>query len=110
MFSSATAAKSKSDDRGDEFGASAEFMKHFYFRSTCVNIRRFINLIGAIAALLNVALDIVYAYRVSFTSKLMYILVCVFLAVRIVFTLGFGQYYYSKYVRNYRANLGGLAE
>jgi hypothetical protein len=40
----------------------------------------------------------------------MYILVCVFLAIRIVFTLGFGQYYYSKFVRNYRPNLGGLAE
>ena len=111
LFSGAAAAKSKSDDRtADEFGSSAEFQKHFYFRSTCVNIRRFINIIGAIAALLNVALDIVYAYRVSFTSKLMYIIVCVFLAIRIVFTLGFGQYYYSKYVRNYRANLGGLAE
>lgn len=35
---------------------------------------------------------------------------CIFLAVRIVFTLGFGQYYYSKYVRNYRVQLRGLAE
>lgn len=111
MFSGAAAANSASDDKPvNEFGASAEFKKHFYFRSTCVNIRRFINLIGAIAALLNVALDIVYAYRVSFQQKLLYILVCVFLAIRIVFTLGFGQYYYSKYVRYYRVNLGGLAE
>jgi hypothetical protein len=75
-----------------------------------VNIRRFINFLGSLAGLLNVTLDIIYAYKVSFTSKLMYILVCVFLAVRIVFTLGFGQYYYSKFVRNYRPNLGGLAE
>jgi hypothetical protein len=59
---------------------------------------------------LNVSLDIVYAYKISFQLKLMYIIMCVFLAVRIVFTLGFGQYYYSKYVRNYRVQLGGLAE
>ena len=67
MFSGAAAANSASDEKPvNEFGASAEFKKHFYFGATCVNIRRFINLIGAIAALLNVALDIVYAYRVSF--------------------------------------------
>ena len=96
MFSGAAASKTTSDDKPvQEFGGnSAEFKKHFYFNTTCVNIRRFINLIGAFAALLNVALDIVYAYRVSFSQKLLYILVCAFLAIRIVFTLGFGQYYY----------------
>ena len=81
-----------------------------YFRPACVNTRRMINVIGAFAALLNAALDIVYAYKISFQLKIMYILMCVFLVVRIVFTLGFGQYYYSKYVRNYRVNLRGLAE
>ena len=112
MFQGASAANTASDAKNhDEFGSSsAEFKKHFYFGTTCVNIRRSINLIGAIAALLNVALDIVYAYKVSFQLKLMYILMCVFLAVRLFFALGFGQYYYSKFVRNYRANLGGLAE
>jgi hypothetical protein len=40
----------------------------------------------------------------------MYILVCVFLAFRIVFTLGFGQYYYSKFVRNYKPKMRGLGE
>ena len=73
-----------------------------YFRPTCVNIRKVINVFGAFAALLNAALDIVYAYKISFQLKLMYILMCVFLVVRIVFTLGIGQYYYSRYVRNYR--------
>jgi hypothetical protein len=111
VFKGAGAANTASDSKNDgEFGASAEFEKHFYFRQTCVNIRRLINVTGAFAALLNVALDIVYAYKISFQLKIMYILMCVFLAVRIVFTLGFGQYYYSKYVRNYRVNLRGLAE
>ena len=73
-------------------------------------MRRLINTIGAIAALLNVALDIVYAYKISYVIKMIYVLTCGFLVVRIVFTLGFGQYYYSKYVRNYRPNLGDFGE
>jgi len=81
-----------------------------YFRPACVNTRRLINVIGAFAALMNAGLDIVYAYKISFSLKLMYIMVCIFLVLRIVVTLGFGQYYYSKYVRNYRVNLRGLAE
>ena len=70
MFSGAAAAKTASDARTfDEFGASnAEFEKHCYYRGACVCVRRVINVIGSIAALLNVALDIVYAYKVSFAS------------------------------------------
>ena len=83
----------EASDQPPEFSAetsNAEFEKHWYFSSSCVSIRRFINFIGAITALLNVALDIVYAYKINYVLKLIYVLTCVFIVVRIVFTLGFG--------------------
>lgn len=114
LFSGAVGHGRSDDAPVQEFGsgtASAEFKKHFFFGKKCTCFRRVINYIGAIAALLNVSLDIVYATKVTYSLRLIYILTCLFIISRIMVTLGFGQYYYNKFVRNYRTqSLGGLGE
>ena len=66
-----------------------------------------INFVGACAALLNAVLDIVYAYKTTYVMKMIFLLTCAFILVRIVFTFVMGQYYYTKFVRQYRPNLYG---
>jgi len=66
-----------------------------------------INFVGACSALLNAVLDIVYAYKTPYVMKMIFLLTCVFILVRVVFTFVMGQYYYTKYVRQYKPNLLG---
>lgn len=86
------------------------FDKSFCFQPFCVSVRRLINLIGAIAALINLALDIVYAYKIPYVMKMIFIITCIFILLRIIFTFVAGQYYYTKFVRNYRPNMTTTAE
>ena len=64
-----------------------------------------INFVGACSALLNAVLDIVYAYKTPYVMKMIFLLTCVFILVRVVFTFVIGQYYYTKYVRQYKPNI-----
>ena len=40
----------------------------------------------------------------------MFTMTCVFLGLRAAATIAAGQYFYTKYVRNYRASMGDVAE
>jgi hypothetical protein len=60
--------------------------------------------------MLNQSLDIVYAYKVEYLMKGVYIITCLFLVLRFIFTIGVGQYYYQIYVRNYKSGLGRAGE
>lgn len=75
-----------------------------------MNLRRVISFCGAIAGLLNQTLDIVYAYKIQYVMKMVYIITCLFLILRFIFTITIGQYYYHTYVRNYRTGLGRAGE
>lgn len=95
----------------EEFGANtAEFKKHACFNPTCVYFRRFINLMGAFLSLFNAGIDIAYVYRTTYVLKLIFTITCAFLVIRIVITLLIGQYYYTKFVRNYRPGMSEGAE
>ena len=87
-----------------------QFEKTFFFRPFCVNVRRLISFFGAMSALINQCLDIVYAYKVEYLMKGVYIITCLFLILRFLFTIGIGQYYYQIYVRNYKTGLGRSGE
>lgn len=73
-------------------------------------MRRLINLMGAIAALINLSLDIVYAYKIPYVMKMIFIITCIFILMRIIFTFVAGQYYYTKFVRNYKPSMMATAE
>lgn len=59
---------------------------------------------------MNQVLDIVYAYKIEYVLKIVYIVTCLALVLRFLMTLSIGQYYYSFYVRNYRTNLARTGE
>ena len=71
----------------------------------CGSVRRLINFIGASAALVNLSLDISYAIKTPYIMKMIFVLTCFFILFRIIVTLIAGQYYYTKYVRNYRMSI-----
>jgi hypothetical protein len=61
--------------------------------------------------LINQVLDIAYAYRTPYHLKTVYTITVISFAARFVLSIGLGQYYYHKYVRNYRpSGLGSKQE
>lgn len=102
------------DVRGGDMeagGAPAmEFERHWCFGPACTTIRRSLNVVGAVAALANAALDVIYAYRTRYVLASIFQLTCVFLVLRVLATVAAGQYYYTKLVRNYRPSMGDVAE
>lgn len=89
---------------------TSKFEKHFLFRPCCVNLRRTISFLGALAGLLNQVLDIVYAYKIEYILKMVYIVTCTALVLRFLMTLAIGSYYYNMYVVNYKTALGRAGE
>jgi hypothetical protein len=61
--------------------------------------------LGAFLSLFNAGIDIAYVYRTTYVLKLLFTITCAFLVIRIVITLLIGQYYYTKFVRNYRPGM-----
>jgi len=92
-------------------GAPAmEFERHWCFGPACTSFRRILNVTGAVAALANAAVDVIYAYRTKYVLATIFQLTCAFLILRVLGTIAAGQYYYTKYVRSYRASMGDVAE
>jgi len=92
-------------------GAPAmEFERHWCFGPACTSFRRILNVAGAVMALANAAVDVIYAYRTRYVLATIFQLTCAFLILRVIGTVAAGQYYYTKYVRNYRASMGDVAE
>lgn len=87
-----------------------EFERHWCFGPKCTSCRRILNVVGAVAALANAAVDVIYAYRTRYVLASIFKLTCAFLILRVLGTVGAGQYYYTKFVRNYRASMGDVAE
>jgi len=102
--------KPEVDDGLPKMRKNAEFEKHACFRPCCASIRWMINLIGAFGALVNVILDIFYAYTTSYTIKMIFIITCGLILTRIIVIFLVGQFYYSKFVRNYRPNMSHAVE
>ena len=57
--------------------------------------RRFINLVGAMACVVNCAFDVIYAFKVEYMTKSLFYFTCFFLVVRLVVTLLVGQYHHT---------------
>ena len=93
-----------------KFGGSAEFEKHACFKPCCASIRWSINLFGAFAALVNVILDVFYAYTTTYTIKMIWMITCILIVVRILVIFLVGQCYYRKFVKNYRPNMSHAIE
>ena len=55
-------------------------------------------------------LDIVYAYKIEYILKMVYIVTCTALVLRFLMTLAIGSYYYNMYVVNYKTALGRAGE
>lgn len=55
-------------------------------------------------------LDIVYAYKIEYILKMVYIVTCTALILRFLMTLAIGSYYYNMYVVNYKTALGRAGE
>ena len=70
----------------------------------------FIKGCGAILSLLSVASDIIYAYKSPYANSLIFKLTCGVLGLRLLVTILIGQYYYSRYVRNWKPNMAGMSE
>mmetsp|Transcript_15570 Transcript_15570/g.23885 ORF Transcript_15570/g.23885 Transcript_15570/m.23885 type:complete len:282 (-) Transcript_15570:842-1687(-) len=81
------------------------FEKEFCFRPFCINFRRLINYLGAVLAILNMALDVVYAYQIPYQESLLFQLTYGALLLRLLVTLGFCQYIYSEKVRNFKPRM-----
>jgi hypothetical protein len=86
---------------------NTNFEKHTCFGDTCISIRRFFNYIGAILAVLNSSLDIAYVAKSPFYSSMVLGLSAFFIALKVFVTIGVSQFYYTKYVRNYK--FGGMS-
>lgn len=82
-----------------------QFERSMCFRPACIYFRRFISLIGAILAIINMALDIVYAYQTPYQNELLFQLTVITLGLRLLLTIGLCQYYYTSHVRNYKPKL-----
>ena len=68
------------------------------------------NLIGSLAAIANVVLDVFYAYTTTYSVKMIFLLTCILIGVRILVIFLVGQCYYGKFVRRYRLNLSKAVE
>ena len=98
------------DDGLPKMGKGAEFQKHACFGTCFGSLRKFVNVIGAFAALINVILDIFYAYTTTYMIKMIFLITCGLILVRIIVIFLVGQCYYRKFVRNYRPNLSHAVE
>ena len=61
--------------------------------------------IAGLLALVNSALDILYAYTTIYVLEAMFIATCVLVVVKVLITMCIGQMYYTKYVRNYKLGM-----
>ena len=73
-FEGAGRTHERSDAKPDQPGGHSsyggpEFQKHACFEPACITCRRIINLAGAIVALVNAGIDIVYAYRTTYVLE-----------------------------------------
>ena len=59
-------------------------------------------MLGACFALVNAVSDLGYGFLSPFYSKTLFVSIMVFLALRIVVILGLSQYYFIKFVSNYK--------
>ena len=62
------------------------------------------------ASFFNQVLDIIYAYKTPYHQKMIFNVTCISLIARFVLTIGFGQYFYTIYVRNYKPKMGRQGE
>ena len=90
----------------------AEPPKTVYFSTTCFSIRRFINICGACLSLTSGSVDLLYFIYAPFMQQKYYMMTGVFLAIRFFSVFAVGQYFYSKFVRNYKPGLskGGVVD
>lgn len=65
---------------------------------------------GALLAVVNVSVDILYAYKSPYAITLIFQLTIACLIARALITFGIGQYYYTKFVRNWKPSMSGMDE
>lgn len=73
-------------------------------------IRRIFNLIGCVFAIGNSAFDLLYFVKSPFSSKTLYFVAIVAVIFRMIVNFGVCQYYYTRWVWNYRPGLSAIGE
>ena len=74
----------------DEEGGTSHFEQRSCFSSTCDTIVRILKTGAACLALLNGALDILYAYKTTYVLQTIFLVTCVLLGVRVLTVLAVG--------------------
>lgn len=82
----------------ESHGGGMEFEKHCCFSTFCSTVRRLAQGAGLILAVLNCGLDIVYAAKSIYFTKLLYILCILFIILKAGFALLIGQVYFYQFV------------
>jgi hypothetical protein len=75
-----------------------------------MGIRRVFNVIGCILAILNSSFDFLYPMKSSFSSKILYLVAIIALALRMILNFGICQFLYTTWVWNYRPGLSSIGE
>lgn len=61
----------------------------------------------SVIAVLNNSLDVLYAYSVVYVSQTIFFATCALLLIRIIGAVSVAQFYYNKYVKNFKFGLTG---
>lgn len=97
-------------DDDDDDASKSQFEQRSCFSSTCEAFVRVLKAGAAGLALLNCVLDILYAYKTIYVLQTIFIITCVLLGIRLLMVLAVGQYYYTVYVSNHKADLSKTVE
>mmetsp|Transcript_14235 Transcript_14235/g.24211 ORF Transcript_14235/g.24211 Transcript_14235/m.24211 type:complete len:522 (-) Transcript_14235:432-1997(-) len=98
--------RNEQNDELANVGGSTQFEKVTCFQPFWVGFRKLLYGMGALLAVLNISLDLIYFFQTPYQKKTVYQLTIIFIGLRILVSLGLPQFYYHTKVRNYRPQLG----
>ena len=71
-------------------GLSVQFEKQTCFSPAFAALKQFLRIVAGLAALLNSALDILYAYTTIYVLEMIFLVTCVLILVKILITICVG--------------------
>jgi hypothetical protein len=90
----------------DSFAMNAgELRQKTCFTPACERFRFLFRWVTAVVALGGNAMDILYAYSAVYVSQTIYFATCVLLLIRLVLSIVIAQFYYNKYVKNWKFSM-----
>lgn len=90
------------DEKGSFAGLGSDFRRKTCFTPGCEAARYIFRWLTSVVAVLNNALDILYAYSTIYVSQSIFFFTCALLLIRVVGAIIISQYYYDREVRKHK--------